>query len=445
MARKHTSLIALLLAAFIGSLAPLQATEPPGIAQAFASLQRNGKPYKTFYNNYIAPHAVLENDTVFTAHQDGEGRPVIDAYDIERKTWLGPVRASDFGLGADTHGNPSICIDTQGYLHVFFGCHGRAMKQVRSKGRPANDFPVSNSESEGCREARPGKSASHSSFGPKKPYDITAWEEMPSPTRRATYPQTMRMADGSIYLFYRAGGHLEPWSMRISRDDGRTWSDQQPIIEMRKDFPDKKACSYNAFVPGADYRTVHCFWVYKDDDPRGNQRKYQGLHEAVYRYNLYYAKRTAEGQWIAADGTPMSALPVNKTFCDAHAILFDSGEEFTAPSRIVIGAGDTPYIRFSHGVSDWKNGKLIVPSKYKYATAVDGKWRITEQKSDEWPEPVRDLLTTPGPAAFGGQQPNPWFIHFKEAPPEDASATYVWLGHVESGYATRTGGAAASP
>ena len=175
----------------------------PSIKAAFASVQRNGKPYKTFYNNYIAPHAVLENDIVFTAHQDGQGCPIIDAYDIRKKTWIGPVRASNNGLGADTHGNPSIAIDAKGYLHVFFGCHGRAMKHVRSAA----------------------------------PYDISRWEAMPSPTSRATYPQSMRMADGSIYLFYRAGGHLAPWSMRVSKDDGQSWTEQQPVIEMRRNFP----------------------------------------------------------------------------------------------------------------------------------------------------------------------------------------------------------------
>ncbi len=180
-----------------------EAQRPPSIKAAFASVQRDGKPYKTFYNNYIAPHAVVENDTVFTAHQDGQGRPIVAAYDIKKKTWNEPVRASSLGLGGDTHGNPSITIDTKGHLHIFFGCHGRAMKHVRSVA----------------------------------PYDIRRWEKMPSPTEKATYPQSMRMADGSIYLFYRAGGHLAPWSMRISKDDGQTWGRQQPIIEMRRDFP----------------------------------------------------------------------------------------------------------------------------------------------------------------------------------------------------------------
>jgi hypothetical protein len=383
----------------------------PSIKSAFASVQRDGKPYKTFYNNFIAPHAVVEKNIIFTAHQDGKGRPIIDAYDIKKKTWVGPVRASDYGLGRDTHGNPSITIDTKGHLHIFFGCHGKAMKHVRSVA----------------------------------PYDISQWEEMSSPTQRATYSQSMRMADGSIYLFYRAGTHLAPWSMRISKDDGKSWSKQQPIIQMKHNFPDKKACSYNAFVPGADYKTVHCFWVYKDDNPSGNKRKYQGMHEAVYRYNVYYAKRTAVGEWIAADGKVMSDLPVNKNFSDKHAMFLDSGEEFISPKRIVIDQNDTPYIRIRQGVTDKLGGKVIVPDQFKFASPLKGTWGLHDEMPNQWPGLVKDLLLSAGPAAFGGGQPNTWFIHYEEGPPEDVKATYVWLGHIEKGYAIRQDGPARSP
>lgn len=410
LANTKTSLRLIVCLAVLCVTPTLNASDPP-TREAFASVQRNGQPYKTFYDNYIAPHAVLESGVVYTAHQDGEGRPIIAAYDTQTKSWSAPVRASEFGLGADTHGNPSICIDRDGYLHAFFGCHGRAMKQIRSAA----------------------------------PYDIRKWESMPSPTAKATYPQSMRMADGSLYLFYRAGGHLAPWSLRISKDNGQTWSDQQPLIELRRNFPDKKACSYNAFVPGADYKTVHCFWVYKDDDPQGNKRKYQGLHEAVYRYNLYYARRTSAGQWVAADGTAMTDLPINKTFCDQHAILFNSGEAFTAPSRIVIDRDDTPYLRFRHGVTDWKRGKVFVPYQFKFASPQQGTWGVHRSMPTQWPQPVKRLLMTAGPAAFGGPQPNPWFIHYTQGPDEDPSATYVWLGHVETGYAVRPKGPMKSP
>ena len=52
---------------------------------------------------------------------------------------------------------------------------------------------------------------------------------------------------------------------------------------------------------------------------------------------------------------------------------------------------------------------------------------------------------TPGPAAYGKMFPNPWFIHFRMGPREDPTATYIWLGHAEKGYAARKGGPAASP
>lgn len=65
----------------------------PNIKDAFAIVQRNGKPYAPFHNNYVAPHAIVENGKLFTAHQDGEGRPIAMAYDMAEKTSAGPARA----------------------------------------------------------------------------------------------------------------------------------------------------------------------------------------------------------------------------------------------------------------------------------------------------------------------------------------------------------------
>jgi len=86
-----------------------------------------------------------------------------------------------------------------------------------------------------------------------------------------------------------------------------------------------------------------------------------------------------------------------------------------------------------------------VPGRYKYAAAEDGRWQLHEGMPDRWPDLVKRLLVSAGPAAFGGPQPNKWFIHFKNGPPEDPSSTYVWLGHIENGYAARKDGAAKSP
>ena len=181
--------------------------------------------YPPFYNNVIAPHALVANGTVFCAFQDTGGRPVVMAYNIKLKKWSKSVTASDFGLGKDAHGNPSICLDRNGYIHIFYGCHGRAMRHTKST----------------------------------QPFDITAWREQSEPTKRATYPQSIRMADNSLCLFYRAGGHMEPWTLQTSSDDGATWSPGEKIIEMRLEPRDPLAAAYAAIVPGAESRTIHCF------------------------------------------------------------------------------------------------------------------------------------------------------------------------------------------
>jgi hypothetical protein len=54
------------------------------------------------------------------------------------------------------------------------------------------------------------------------------------------------------------------------------------------------------------------------------------------------------------------------------------------------------------------------------------------------------MASVPAFAQDSGQ-PNEWFIHYKESPPEDPKATYVWLGHIKQGYATRQDGPARSP
>ena len=106
---------------------------------------------------------------------------------------------------------------------------------------------------------------------------------------------------------------------------------------------------------------------------------------------MYYAKRTANGKWIASDGSTMTDRPVGKTFCDAHAMFIESGEEFVAPKRIVIDENDIPYIRIRIGVTDWKRGTNFVPYRYPYASPVSGRWEI----HDELPEGTADLTKCP--------------------------------------------------
>jgi hypothetical protein len=380
----------------------------PSREHAFAALsgtRNDGTRYHPFYGLVITPHAVVGKGTVYCAFQNTRGRPIVMAYDIERKAWGGPVVASTFGLGGDDHGNPSVYLDRRGHLHLFYGCHGGPMRHTRTT----------------------------------RPHDISEWSKQKSPTRRATYPQSMRLADGTVCLFYRAGGHMSPWALRTSGDDCATWSKGRRVIEMRVKPRDPRAAAYCDFFPGAHGKTVHCFWNFKDDNPRRRPKAYPRLHEAVYRYNIYYIRRDPDGTWHNAAGEVMG-LPVSRAAADAKCLLYDSGKQFAYPNRVAVDRQDRPYLRLRTGVQDWRKGRrVVIPMRLKYATWRDEAWRVSDELPGDWPEEAAAVVGARGFPAFGDSSYGRWFIFYTRFRP---SGTGLFLYDERSGYATREGGPA---
>jgi len=402
-----------------------QVLPPPDAKSAFAVLaSRNEDKYRlypAFYGYVISPHAVVEKGKVFCAFQNSQGQPIVMAYDIKGRSWSEPVKTSTFGLGGDAHGNPSICIDSQGYLHVFYGCHGGPMRHTRSA----------------------------------EPYNVAAWQEQSPPTPKATYPQSLRMADGTICLFYRAGGHMEPWSLRTSRDNGRTWSDPERIIEMRLEPRDPLAAAYCCFFPGSDGKTIHCFWNHKDDNAalvKGDREhpwrplKYKGLGEAVYRYNIYYIRRDPDGVWRNAAGEKMN-LPISKAQADARCMVYDSGDEFTGVSALAVDNNNRAYIKFRTGVVDWTKGydnpkAVIVPWRTKFAHFESGKCHVSDEIPAAWPPEIVSLVNTPGEPAYGDKSSGLWFVGCTRTALLPGFGSCVFLWSDKTGYATRRNGPA---
>jgi len=397
--------LACTLVLLAGARAPAAAKLPPPTREhAFVVMppgrRNDGLRRHPFYGYVITPHAVVDGGVVYCAYQNGRGEPMVASYDIAKKTRAGPVRASTFGLGGDDHGNPSFYVDRKGYLHVFYGCHGRAMRHTKSV----------------------------------KPRDITKWQEQKPPTPRATYPQSMRLSDGTACLFYRAGGHMAPWTLRTSTDDCTTWSKGMRIIEMRVKPRDPRAAAYCAFRPGADGKTIHCFWNFKDDNPRRRPKAYPDLHEAVYRYNMYYVRRDPDGVWRTRAGEAVS-LPVSKAEADAKCTAYDSGKEFAYPGRIAVDGKDRPHIKLSTGVRDWrKDRRVVVPMRFKYAALAEGKWAVTDNLPDGWSAEVKTVISGRGLEAFGDRSRGRWFIFYRYLPDNSVG---IFLYHEATGYAVR--------
>ena len=419
--------------------ASMNAAEPQTVLkaeQAFAALkfgvikgttvQGTKRLYTPFYSYMIWPHVVAARGVQYCAFQNTQGQPVVMAYTAKTARWQGPVTAATNGLGPDAHGNPSLYIDETGYLHIFYGCHNTPLRHVRSA----------------------------------RPYDITEWEHQEPPVNKVTYPQTMRMQTGEVGLFYRAGGHMEPWTMVTSSDACKTWSKPQPIIEMRLDPPDKLAAAYVNFIPGVDRKTVHCFWVHKDDNPGAMNRgrldkhpwrplKYPGLHEAVYRYNLYYMKRDAEGVWRNADDRKMK-LPVSKADADRYCMVYDSGDTFCRAGEYALDDQDRPYVAFSTGVTDWTTGLEekqveLVPQQKKFARYADGDWQIAKTMPGQWPANVQATINASGAMAAGDGSGGNWSMFFSRNHNMKDIGCVIYLQNAQGEYASRPDGPAIIP
>jgi len=157
-------------------------------------------------NNYSKhPHMQFHDGKTYVAlSATAQDEPYIWAYDHEAKAWQGPVQVGQNQLPPrDQHGNPSLIVDDEGYIHVWYGGHGRRT--------PEHVY---------ARSAKPG--------------DISEWLH-PGFDTKLTYPMPTVLSDGTVAVLYRRGNHSMPgsdaWLYRFSRDNGQTWSEPRVLVQ----------------------------------------------------------------------------------------------------------------------------------------------------------------------------------------------------------------------
>ena len=392
---------------------------PPSVREAEADQAIaviGGRRFHPFYAQVISPHVVRTDDYIYTAFQRFGGQPVVMRYDRNRQRWDGPVLASQRSIDHDiydSHGNPAMYIDQQGRVQLFFGSHGRV----------------------GNRRVRMAR-----------PHDLASWQPLADAGERATYPQVFATADGRVRLFYRAGGHPDPWVMQVSEDDGQTFGEATKVIEMRLDPSHRWAAAYVHFTPSHDGKTVHAIWNYKEDDRSKWPEQWNDLTEAVYRFNAYHIQMGEDGVWRNAAGEAVK-LPVSKREADAKCRVFDSGDVFAYPRNFVSDpTGD--YFHIVTRVSDWSTGVTLVPTEHRYAHLPPdaGAWQLHDQMPRAWPKRVRTLLRSGGAQAYqriasGAVVPlnDPLMLLRARHEPKP---TAVFLWHEDHGWLDRAGGPA---
>ena len=127
-------------------------------------------------------------------------------YDHDTKRWAKRVAVDDC-LGPnkykDGHNNPISRVTSDGYVHLFYGCHGSPAKYARSAA----------------------------------PESIAKWQTGARVGRNVTYMFTAELAGGELLLFYRSSGGKRfhaPFVVRRSADGGKSWIDRQVVLDFGK-------------------------------------------------------------------------------------------------------------------------------------------------------------------------------------------------------------------
>ena len=267
----------------------------------------------------------------YVSYQGSNEDPYVAAYNHQTQKWSGPFKAGTSILGKDptkkidSHGKPTMIIDDEGYIHIFYGGHGgvKALHGENSLG--------------GYHSGENRHAVS------QKPFDITSWRDLNNITPFGTYNQAVKMDNGDIYLFYRHGAHRSDWVYQKSSDNGLTFAAPVSFLKSKRRDDDIGHDSWYASVSkglgddiviGFDY---HYCW--DKDAPRNNR----GGH-STERKNLYFVKfNTKDNSWKTVNGETLS-VPITKDIADQKALAVDTGDMWTFNGITKVDANGMPHI-----------------------------------------------------------------------------------------------------
>ena len=198
---------------------------------------------RVFGNNYSKYTHLqsFEGKTYITLSATKKDEPLIWSLEHETGRWRVPVQVGHNELPLrDQHGNPSLLVDDEGYIHVWYGAHGPRHTSERVYARS------------------------------KRPHDISEWIHPDFPTG-ITYPMPSVMSDGTVYVMYRAGAHAMPgsaaWVLRRSKDHGKTWSKAITVVQRMPRNSTSDMYCVPVKYPGQDKLAIGVSDEYMRDSP----------------------------------------------------------------------------------------------------------------------------------------------------------------------------------
>lgn len=273
----------------------------------FTHFTREGAGVMMITSNH--PSAYYYNGKTYVVYQGNDDDPYIMYYNHSSGLWSDPVKIGTNPLdNGDAHGYPSILIDYDGYIHVFYGAHVSKVEYAKST----------------------------------NPEDISAWTDKVGPNDgeedgdKGTYFQPIQLSDSTIYVFFRHENqtHDCQWGYKTTTDGGDTWSAYIDLFQ---------ETAYWRFVKG-EGDVIHATG--------------EGYMTSGYdRYNIYYARFNGTN-WTKYDSTVLSP-PVYQTVTDLK--IYDSGDSVIAKSVCEVDSDNNIYVAFGEG----ENATGICTHTYK--------------------------------------------------------------------------------
>ena len=242
-------------------------------------------------NRPNAIHYTRKYDRTYFTFADAGKSPEIVYFDRDTGCFTEPVKVGETPLPHDAHGNPSLLIDHEGYLYVFYGSHGTPTLMKRSI----------------------------------HPEDITSWGPEVSIGTCTTYPQAYQVNSTTLLLFYRQG--MGQFGFRRSKDKGATWSNFAKLVDFGEGVR-----IYLISIQGND-GSLHVAWT-------------PWYTHVPIRLNVYYAYSDDEGvTWRAKDDEDL-AIPISLTNAD---LVFNTGSYDTRMDDIQLDEENNPCILTLNG------------------------------------------------------------------------------------------------
>ena len=264
----------------------------------------------------IRPEAIYDAATrkTIVAYQGFGMHPFVAAYDQDTGEWEGPYQVGVNPLDDDAHGGPSLVIDADGFIHVFYGAHGSSMLQARSA----------------------------------RPHDVSSWDDLGTIRAKwrsgettvtgaipATYPQPL-LAAGMIRLFYRSSANGYWYSVE-STDGTGVWANRETVLQ----GDSRSEWFYANFSQTASGDILSAFLI-RDFAEAPSSSDY------FIRRNAYYMREDAEsGEWLTAAGESVPTTMTRESV-DASCTVYNSGAEYL--NQVVVrDSDDGPCVLFVTG------------------------------------------------------------------------------------------------